>query len=270
VRALEDAVSLRGLLDAGLIGRALAVGTDYLGLEMAAALVHQCIHVVLVELTDRVLGTVDPPLVDPVSDEVRRHGVDLRLRTALTEVHSTTFGLSATIGGRSTTVDAVIVAVGAQPAARLAAVAGAATGPAGAMLVDAIRTGPFARVVGTALVKVLHQAMARTGLTLSKRRRPTCRRSPPLRSASLGPRTTQGPTRCTSGWCRDRGRLPGAQLVGGGGVAKRIDAAAAAPHADLDVDDLTGLNLSYAPQASVYEPVLLAAQAAAAHEPIPA
>jgi hypothetical protein len=37
------------------------------------------------------------------------------------------------------------------------------------------------------------------------------------------------------------------------------------------VDDLTGLDLSYAPpHASVYEPVLLTAQAAAAHEPIPA
>jgi NAD(P)H-nitrite reductase large subunit len=39
VRTLEDAVSLCGLLDAGPIGRALVVGTDHLGLEMAAALV---------------------------------------------------------------------------------------------------------------------------------------------------------------------------------------------------------------------------------------
>jgi CoA-dependent NAD(P)H sulfur oxidoreductase len=183
VRTLEDAVSLRGLLDAGLIDRALVVGADYLGLEMAAALVHQCIHVVLVELTDRVLGTVDPPLVDPVSDEVRRHGIDLRLRMALAEVRSTTSGLSATIGGRSATVDAVIVAADAQPAV---------------------------------------------------------------------------------------GRLLG-RAVGGRGVAKQIDVVAVALHAGLGVDDLTGLDLSYAPpHASVYEPVLLTAQAAAAHEPIPA
>jgi hypothetical protein len=78
VRALENAVSLRGLLDAGPIGRALVVGTDHLGLEMAAALVHRGVHVVLVELTDRVQSPVDPPLVDQVSDEVRRHGIDLR------------------------------------------------------------------------------------------------------------------------------------------------------------------------------------------------
>jgi NADPH-dependent 2,4-dienoyl-CoA reductase/sulfur reductase-like enzyme len=66
VRTLEDAISRHGLPAAGLIDRALVVGADYLGLEMAAALVHQCVHVVLVELTDRVLGTLDPPLVDLV------------------------------------------------------------------------------------------------------------------------------------------------------------------------------------------------------------
>jgi hypothetical protein len=111
VRALENAVSLRGLLDAGPIGRALVVGTDHLGLEMAAALVHRGVHVVLVELTDRVLSPVDPPLVDLVSDEVRRHGIDRHVSPhPLAEVRSTTSRLSATIGGRPTTVDAVVVA----------------------------------------------------------------------------------------------------------------------------------------------------------------
>jgi hypothetical protein len=61
------------------------------------------------------------------------------------------------------------------------------------------------------------------------------------------------------------GRLLGAQLVGSGeGVAKRIDVVAVALQAGFGIEDLLGLDLSYAPPyAPVYEPILLAAQAAA-------
>jgi hypothetical protein len=60
------------------------------------------------------------------------------------------------------------------------------------------------------------------------------------------------------------GRLLGAQLVGAGdGVAKRIDPIAVVLQAGLGVEDLLAADLSYAPPyAPVYEPVLLAAQAA--------
>jgi CoA-dependent NAD(P)H sulfur oxidoreductase len=250
VRTLEDVISLRGLLDAGLIGRALVVGTGYLGLEMAAALVHQGVHVVLVELTDRVLGTVDPPLVDLVSEEVRRHGVGLRLRIALTEVRGRRRAAYRWTGRRGRSGDRT------------------RRGLAGRRL-DAY--GPVAGMVGTALVKVFDLAVARTGLTLGEAEA----------AGLLAIATTAvGKSRATYYSGTDAvhvrllyetgGRLLHAQLVGGRGVAKRIDVVAVALHAGLDVDDLTGLDLSYAPHASVYEPVLLAAQAAGAHEPIPA
>jgi NADPH-dependent 2,4-dienoyl-CoA reductase/sulfur reductase-like enzyme len=59
------------------------------------------------------------------------------------------------------------------------------------------------------------------------------------------------------------GRLLGAQLVGPHGVAKRLDVIATALRAGFEVDDLAALDLSYAPPyAPVYDPVLLAAQAA--------
>jgi hypothetical protein len=61
------------------------------------------------------------------------------------------------------------------------------------------------------------------------------------------------------------GRLLGAQFVGEGDVAKRVDVTAVALHAGLGVEDIADLDLSYAPPyAPVYEPVLLAANAAAA------
>jgi NADPH-dependent 2,4-dienoyl-CoA reductase/sulfur reductase-like enzyme len=59
------------------------------------------------------------------------------------------------------------------------------------------------------------------------------------------------------------GRLLGAQLVGTEGAAKRVDVVAAALHAGLTVSDLAAFDLSYAPPyAPVYDPLLVAAQAA--------
>jgi hypothetical protein len=60
------------------------------------------------------------------------------------------------------------------------------------------------------------------------------------------------------------GRLLGAQLVGTEGVAKRLDVAATALTAGFGVEELAGLDLSYAPPyAPVWDPILVAAQAAA-------
>ena len=61
----------------------------------------------------------------------------------------------------------------------------------------------------------------------------------------------------------DRGtrRLLGVQIVGGPGAGKRIDAAAAALWAGLDVDDLAGMDLAYAPPfATVWDALQIAAR----------
>ncbi len=86
VRTLESAISLRSLLDAGHVGRALVVGAGYIGLEMAEALVARGVSVTVVEALPRVMSTVDPPIATAVEEEVRRHGVDLRLNARLNEV----------------------------------------------------------------------------------------------------------------------------------------------------------------------------------------
>jgi NADPH-dependent 2,4-dienoyl-CoA reductase/sulfur reductase-like enzyme len=57
------------------------------------------------------------------------------------------------------------------------------------------------------------------------------------------------------------GRLLGAQISGGTGAAKRIDVVAAAMTGGLGVDDLIGMDLSYAPPFSpVWDPVQTAAR----------
>jgi NADPH-dependent 2,4-dienoyl-CoA reductase/sulfur reductase-like enzyme len=207
--------------------------------------------------------------------------------------------------------DVVVLAVGVRPAVSMAAAAGAATGPGGALLVDAqMRTSladvwaagdciaPFHRVlggpafvplgpaanktgrvagtvaaggdaafggiVGTAVVKVFDLEVARTGLTLAE-----------ARAAGLDARATDVVHKSRAKYYPgssplnvrlvhgDDGRLLGAQLVGREGAAQRIDVVAAALHAGMSVQDLGALDLAYAPPYSpVYDPLLIAAQAA--------
>ena len=55
--------------------------------------------------------------------------------------------------------------------------------------------------------------------------------------------------------------LLGAQIVGGPGAGKRVDAVAAALWGGLSVDDLAGMDLAYAPPfATVWDAVQIAAR----------
>ena len=62
---------------------------------------------------------------------------------------------------------------------------------------------------------------------------------------------------------RRSGRLLGGQIVGREGAAKRIDVLATALTAEMTVEEMTALDLSYAPPFSpVWDPVLIAARKA--------
>jgi NADPH-dependent 2,4-dienoyl-CoA reductase/sulfur reductase-like enzyme len=119
----------------------------------------------------------------------------------------------------------------------------------------------FPGVVGTAAVKVFGLQVARTGLseaeatgagldavavTIVHRSR-----------ASYYPGWT--PLKVKMVAERGTGRLLGAQLSGEEGVAKRIDVVAAALQGGMTVDQVAGLDLSYAPPfAPVWDPLLIA------------
>jgi NADPH-dependent 2,4-dienoyl-CoA reductase/sulfur reductase-like enzyme len=123
----------------------------------------------------------------------------------------------------------------------------------------------FHGILGTAVVKVFDLAVGRTGLTLGEARRGGL---PALATDAVGRSRAKyypGAEAVTVRLVHEPGgRLLGAQMVGRSGVAKRIDVLATALQAGFGIDDLAGLDLSYAPPyAPVYEPVLLAAQAAA-------
>jgi CoA-dependent NAD(P)H sulfur oxidoreductase len=176
VRTMEDAISLRSLLDAGHVGRALVIGAGYIGLEMAEALAERGVVVTLAEALPRVMPNLDPPIAALVEEEVRRHAVDLRLGARVEAIRPTDDGLEALVDGEPVTVDVVLVAAGVRPTGNLAADAGAVAGPDGALLVDdRMRTSlpdvwaagdciaPYHRVLGRPAFVPLGPAANKTG-----------------------------------------------------------------------------------------------------------
>jgi len=125
----------------------------------------------------------------------------------------------------------------------------------------------FPGVVGTAVSKVCHLEIARTGL----RERDATRARFEYVTVTVWSDTKAGyfpgtqkmrvkmiAERCT-------GRLLGVQIVGYEGSAKRIDTAATALWNRMTVEEMTALDLAYAPPfAPVWDPILVAARQAAA------
>ncbi len=125
----------------------------------------------------------------------------------------------------------------------------------------------FPGVVGTAVTKVCEWEVARTGLSS----REATGAGYEFVTASIDSTTRAGyfpgaqPIRVKMLAERGTGRLIGAQIVGREGAAKRIDVLATAIWNGMTVEEIVGLDLSYAPPfAPVWDPVLVAARQAVA------
>jgi NADPH-dependent 2,4-dienoyl-CoA reductase/sulfur reductase-like enzyme len=122
----------------------------------------------------------------------------------------------------------------------------------------------FPGVVGTAITRVCRTEVARTGLT----QREATDAGFDVEAVTIDSTTRAGyfpgadPVTIKLVGERDTGRLLGAQIVGGDGAAKRIDAAAVAVTAGMTAHDVINLDLSYAPPFSpVWDPLATAARA---------
>ncbi len=122
----------------------------------------------------------------------------------------------------------------------------------------------FSGILGTAIARVFDLEVARTGFTEGE-----------AKAEGLNCVATTLDSRNHAGYMPDAkpltiklvaergtGRLLGAQAVGRGGADKRIDVAATALYAGLTVEDLTRLDLEYAPPFNgVWDPLQVAATA---------
>ena len=127
------------------------------------------------------------------------------------------------------------------------------------------KTNKFAGIVGTAAVKVFGLEIARTGVCLQSAQKLYSAFKSVLITSKSRAGYYPAPKKITVKliFRTEDGRLLGAQMVGEEGVAKRIDILATALHQRMTVQDISDLDLSYAPPfAPVWDPILVAANQA--------
>ncbi|MFG2348167.1 FAD-dependent oxidoreductase [Streptomyces umbrinus] len=123
----------------------------------------------------------------------------------------------------------------------------------------------FPGVVGTAVSKVCDLEIARTGLREKDARRAGLRFETVIieSTSRAGYYPGADPMKVKMLAERRTGRLLGVQIVGREGAAKRVDIAAVALTACMTVEQMTALDLGYAPPFSpVWDPILVAARKA--------
>jgi NADPH-dependent 2,4-dienoyl-CoA reductase/sulfur reductase-like enzyme len=123
----------------------------------------------------------------------------------------------------------------------------------------------FPGVVGTAATKVCDLEVARTGLRERDAHRAGFRYVTAVVRSTTRAGYFPGTQPITTKLIAEKrsGRLLGAQIVGREGAAKRIDVLATALWNEMTVEEIAGLDLSYAPPfAPVWDPVLIAARKA--------
>ena len=121
----------------------------------------------------------------------------------------------------------------------------------------------FPGVVGTAVTRVCSLEVARTGLREAEAEQAGLRFVSTLTESTARAGYFQGARPITIKMIAEKrsGRLLGAQIVGQEGAAKRIDVLATAIWNEMTVEEVSGLDLSYAPPfAPVWDPVLIAAR----------
>jgi NADPH-dependent 2,4-dienoyl-CoA reductase/sulfur reductase-like enzyme/rhodanese-related sulfurtransferase len=143
---IDDAriLTLRSLGDMDRIKAAIAsasrvavVGAGFIGLEMAEQLSHLGKEVSVIELQDQILPPMDRPMTLLLTDELRRHGIDLRLGDGIAGFGPSGNRLACRLcSGAAVEADAVVLAIGVKPETALARVAGLDLGPRGHIRVN--------------------------------------------------------------------------------------------------------------------------------------
>ena len=141
IPGIERGMTLRTVEDvekiASSIGKqpasAVVIGGGFIGVEIAENLVHRKIPTALVEATDQVLMPLDPELATLVAQEMKSHGIDLRLGASVVLINSDSVELS---NGQILPAEIVILAIGVRPEIGLAKAAGLEIGVRNGIKVD--------------------------------------------------------------------------------------------------------------------------------------
>jgi NADPH-dependent 2,4-dienoyl-CoA reductase/sulfur reductase-like enzyme len=316
VQTLDDGAAIHAWLDRKpQPKRAVVIGSGYVGVEMAEAMVQRGLEVTLLEKSSYPMGkTIDPDVGAMVQKAIRELGIEIQTDTHVEGIETEDGKVRAVVTpAGSLPADVVVLGLGVRPNTALAEKAGLPVGKTGGVITDlrmrvagmdrvwaagdcvetrhritgqpvhvplgthankqgrvaGINIGggyaTFPGVIGTAATKVCDLEVARTGLT--EREAEHAGYAYVTASVESTSRAGYYPGAATMTVKliaeRRTGLLLGAQIFGRVEAAKRIDALAVAVWNRMTVEEMTGLDLSYAPPfAPVWDPVLIAARKA--------
>lgn len=138
LRSLDDADRIAAWIDQKHPTKAVVVGGGYIGLEMAENLQRRGLGVTVLEKLDQLMPPLDPEMVAPLTEELKRNGVDIRTGCEVVSLEPGPNDNIAVITQQTERLVAglVIVAIGVRPDVALAQQAGLAIGVTGGIVVD--------------------------------------------------------------------------------------------------------------------------------------
>jgi NADPH-dependent 2,4-dienoyl-CoA reductase/sulfur reductase-like enzyme/rhodanese-related sulfurtransferase len=132
LRTVEDVERMVEAVDS-TPSSAVVIGGGFIGVEIAENLLRRGIATTIVESAPQILAPLDPEMAQRVVEEVRAHGVGVRLGDSVSSVTANTVALAS---GEVLDAELVVVAIGVRPETTLARAAGLGIGERGGIAVD--------------------------------------------------------------------------------------------------------------------------------------
>ncbi|RLC45676.1 MAG: hypothetical protein DRH70_07065 [Candidatus Coatesbacteria bacterium] len=138
LRNIGNATRIKEYIQRRSPSRAVVVGAGYIGIEMAEALVRLGLRVVMVEMLQTILVSLDSDMAAVVQHHLEENGVEILTGSPLEKITCDAGGQvnGVLAGGQSIEAGVVILALGVSPNVKLARSAGIETGEFGAVVVD--------------------------------------------------------------------------------------------------------------------------------------
>ena len=142
LRTVPDSNQIKQWIKRHDVRHAVVVGGGFIGLEVAENLHHLEIGVTLIQRDPQIMTTIDPEMVQPMTNAVRAAGIDLRLNTEVSRIDrdagSGRLGpLQVTLSnGHQLLTDMLILAIGVRPDSALAQSCGLEVSQRGHIVVD--------------------------------------------------------------------------------------------------------------------------------------
>lgn len=138
LRDLEDGFAIKNYVKERGVREAIIVGGGYIGLEMADGLRGRGVDVRIIEMLDQVAAGFSDGPAKIAAAELERQGVALSLGTRVEAIEAAEGGsLRVRTNKGAFEAPLVLLSIGVRPNRELAAEAGVAIGPTGAIAVDA-------------------------------------------------------------------------------------------------------------------------------------